>query len=275
MYDFYFGSKEEIFKNEKDYLLTVKRMMPRWCNSIPDSEFLAIYDDLSSSEICNPNSNGVIVETGSGASTIVLSYFAFKYKKKIYTWDLNQNKLSYLRSIICDTHQRLFQTILHEHWIYIGYLSTSKDLGIPILGELNKKIDYGFFDSEHTAEVLRPEIELSLEHANNKAIFAFDDANYNYKYKNVSYVNVFRKKMGLPFIETTSDNIGDPFYILAEGTIKKKFPQATKISDSYKKSFKDDLFWKYFSNDRNIMGSLGMEKLDELEHRYDSYRIVF
>lgn len=275
MYDFYFGSKEEIFKNEKDYLLTVKRMMPRWCNSIPDSEFLAIYDDLSSSEICNPNSNGVIVETGSGASTIVLSYFAFKYKKKIYTWDLNQNKLSYLRSIICDTHQRLFQTILHEHWIYIGYLSTSKDLGIPILGELNKKIDFGFFDSEHTAEVLRPEIELSLEHANNKAIFAFDDANYNYKYKNVSYVNVFRKKMGLPFIETTSDNIGDPFYILAEGTIKKKFPQATKISDSYKKSFKDDLFWKYFSNDRNIMGSLGMEKLDELEHRYDSYRIVF
>lgn len=275
MYDFYFGSKEEIFKNEKDYLLTVKRMMPRWCNSIPDSEFLAIYDDLSSSEICNPNSNGVIVETGSGASTIVLSYFAFKYKKKIYTWDLNQNKLSYLRSIICDTHQRLFQTILHEHWIYIGYLSTSKDLGIPILGELNKKIDFGFFDSEHTAEVLRPEIELSLEHANNKAIFAFDDASYNYKYKNVSYVNVFRKKMGLPFIETTSDNIGDPFYILAEGTIKKKFPQATKISDSYKKSFKDDLFWKYFSNDRNIMGSLGMEKLDELEHRYDSYRIVF
>lgn len=97
---------------------------------------MAIYDDLSSSEICNPNSNGVIVETGSGASTIVLSYFAFKYKKKIYTWDLNQNKLSYLRSIICDTHQRLFQTILHEHWIYIGYLSTSKDLGIPILGEL-------------------------------------------------------------------------------------------------------------------------------------------
>ncbi|MCM1038205.1 MAG: hypothetical protein NC434_02700 [Ruminococcus sp.] len=49
MYDFILGDKETIIKNteeEKKFLLSVKRMLPRWCNSIPDSEFLAIYDVL-------------------------------------------------------------------------------------------------------------------------------------------------------------------------------------------------------------------------------------
>lgn len=50
MYDFILGDKATILKNaeeEKKFLLSVKRMLPRWCNSIPDSEFLAIYDILA------------------------------------------------------------------------------------------------------------------------------------------------------------------------------------------------------------------------------------
>ncbi|MBF0301355.1 MAG: class I SAM-dependent methyltransferase [Oligoflexia bacterium] len=274
MYDFYFGEKKQIFEDEKNYLLTVKRMMPRWCNSIPDSEFLALYDDLLNSNIVNSESKGVIVETGCGSSTIVLAYFAFKYAKKLYTWDLNQNKLAYIRSILLDTHQKVLATSLHNHWTYIGYLSTSKDLGISILQEKEEQIDFAFFDSEHTSEVLTQELELSLKLSRNEAVFALDDANYRYRYNNTAYINVFRKKLGLSPIEEAQDNIGPYFYELAEEMIKKTFPNSKKIKDTYKTTFKDDIFWNYFSNDRAIMNSLGMEKMKELEHRYDSFRIL-
>ncbi|XDD45053.1 class I SAM-dependent methyltransferase [Leptospira sp. WS39.C2] len=274
MYDFYFGEKEQIFEDEKNYLLTVKRMMPRWCNSIPDSEFLAIYDDLMSSNIVDSNSSGVIVETGCGASTIVLAYFAMKYGKKLYTWDTNQNKLAYIRNIICDTHQRTLNKRLHDNWIYIGYLSTSKELGIPMLSEKSETIDFGFFDSEHTSDVLIPELEFALKLANDKAIFALDDANYRYRHKNIAYVNVFRKKLGLAPVPEIPENLGDSYYVLAENIIKATYPNSNKISDTYKDNFKSDIFWDYFSNDRAIMNNLGMEKLQELEHRYDSFRIL-
>ena len=76
MYDFYFGEKEEIFRDEIKYLTSIKRMMPRWCNSIPDSEMAALYNDLANSNITSPENKGVIVETGCCASTVVLAYFA-------------------------------------------------------------------------------------------------------------------------------------------------------------------------------------------------------
>ena len=47
MYDFYFGTRGEIDSDPKKFLLTIKRMLPRWCNSIPDSEYLALYDVIS------------------------------------------------------------------------------------------------------------------------------------------------------------------------------------------------------------------------------------
>ena len=70
MFDFYFGTREEIAQDEKKFLLSVKRMLPRWVNSIPDSEYLAIYDSLES--LSTKSARPVIVETGAGASTIVL-----------------------------------------------------------------------------------------------------------------------------------------------------------------------------------------------------------
>lgn len=76
MYDFILKTRDELVNSEaeKDFLLSVKRMMPRWCNSIPDSEFLAIYDILNDNPLISP----FFVETGSGASTLVLSWFAVR-----------------------------------------------------------------------------------------------------------------------------------------------------------------------------------------------------
>jgi len=274
MYDFYFGEKNDVLKNELEFLISVKRMMPRWVNSIPDSEFIALYDDLNNSNIVKNDSSGVIVETGCGASTIILAYFAFKYNKKLYTWDLNQNKISYVKQIIVDTIEKLFNKTVYDHWIYIGYLSNSKELGIDILGEKGETIDFGFFDSEHTADTLLSEVNISLKYANDGAVFALDDANYNYKYQNTSYINIFRKKLALPPVVSPEDNLTEKFFELAEHTIFEKFPKSTKIDDSYKKNYQSDIFFQYFANDKNIMNNLGMEKLQELEHRYDAFKIV-
>lgn len=275
MYDFYFGEPQQVLENDKDFLLTVKRMMPRWCNSIPDSEFMAIYNDLAGSQIANPASSGVIIETGCGASTIVLAHFAFKFGKTLYTWDINQNKLSYIKSIIVDTIEKLFRRSVYEHWIPVPYVSTSQDLGLPILKELGKRVDFGFFDSEHTHAVLGPELDLALELVNDGAVIALDDANYNFKFKNTAYINVMRKKLGLGPVASDASNLGDSFCDMAHARIRQKFPASVKIDDTYKKDYKNDLFWQYFANDRNIMNNLEMEKLSQLEHRYDSFRIRF
>jgi hypothetical protein len=274
MYDFYFGTKEEILKDEIKFLLTVKRMMPRWCNSIPDSEFTALHNDLKNSPVADEKRSGIIVETGCGASTVVLAYHAFRYNKKLYTWDINQNKLSYIRSILVDTLEKLFARSIFDVWQYIPYLSTSQELGISIVRELGHTIDFAFFDSEHTSQVLLSEIDLVLKQANDGAVLALDDANYNYKYRNIAYINVFRKKMGLAAVACPPDNITDNFYVLAERSIKQIYPKSFKIADTYKSDYRTDIFWEYFSNDRQIMNNLDMEKMQELEHRYDSFKIV-
>lgn len=274
MYDFYFGTNDDILKDEVKFLLSIKRMMPRWCNSIPDSEFVALYNDLRSSPVTQTGSKGVIVETGSGASTVVLAYFAFRYQKKLFTWDINQNKLSYLRGILVDTLEKLFRTSIFDVWQYVPYLSTSEELGIPIVRELGHTVDFAFFDSEHTAQVLSEEIDLVLQQVNDGAILALDDANYNYRVRNIAYINVFRKKMGLGPKPGPPDNTTDKFFVLAEHAICKAFPKSVKIQDSYKADYQKDIFWEYFSHDRQIMNNLDMEKMQELEHRYDSFRII-
>ena len=44
MYNYVFGGDLE--KNPKEFLIFVKRLMPRWVNSIPDSECVAIFEML-------------------------------------------------------------------------------------------------------------------------------------------------------------------------------------------------------------------------------------
>ena len=69
MYDFWFGTHDEICADEEKYLLFVKRMLPRWSNSIPDSEYLAIHHALSTLDL--GGRCPVVVETGVGAHDCV------------------------------------------------------------------------------------------------------------------------------------------------------------------------------------------------------------
>lgn len=269
MYDFYFGEPDEILANEEKYLLFIKRMLPRWVNGIPDSEYLAIFDILKKIDL--ESKPPVLVETGSGASSIVMFYFAVKYNGKLYTWDINGSKGSFLRSIANDTICKSFSVALHKHWDFIAYSSTNEHLGIKILKELNQKIDFCFIDSYHTLDNVLSELELIVSNMNYQAFVAIDDGSYTNKSENYSYINMFRKKLGLEPVLEPPGNKCKEYYIEVERFLRKHFTNVEKIKDSYKQTYQDDLFFSYYQIDKNVMNKMGMEKLEKLEHRFDSW----
>ncbi|MCX5796530.1 MAG: class I SAM-dependent methyltransferase [Elusimicrobia bacterium] len=270
MFDFYFGTQEEILKDEPRFLLGVKRMLPRWVNSIPDSEFLAIYDIL---ERFVSKDRPVLIETGAGASSLVMLYFAFKHGGRLYSWDFVGPKGAFLRGVAVDCFGPLFHTSLQDHWRFIAGSSHSPDVGIPILGELGEKVDFGFFDSEHTWDVLRGELERAEPFLKDGAVVALDDANYDFAHANTAYANMIRRKLGLPPVPEPSDNRVRPFYQEAEGFLKRHWSGVEPIQDAYKPNCRNDMFFSYYRTDREVMNAAGMEKLDALEHRFDAWKV--
>lgn len=271
MYDFYFGTNDEIAKNEKGFLLFIKRMLPRWSNSIPDSEYLAIHDSLEL--LVLDDKKPVLVETGVGASTIVLLNYAMKHDGQLFSWDINGSKGAFLRSVITDTLVAYHGKNIFDHWKFIAYSSLSEYLGIKILYEMIDGIHFSFQDSEHTLDTLLGEMEPLNGLLYENSIVAIDDANYAYRHVNVAYINVFRKKLQLPPITPPPDNICELHYIEIEKYLKSNWRNVEHLRDTYKEHYRNDLFWSYYSADREAMAKEGMEKLSALEHRYDSWQL--
>jgi len=271
MFDFYFGTREEIERDPAHYLVTIKRMLPRWCNSIPDSEYLALHDLLAGSDLPR---HPVFMETGSGASTIVLAYWALATGGELFTWDIDGAKLASLRSVLSDTLMRHFtDKNLFAHWRYTAFSSTSDHAGIPILSELGKEVSLCFFDSEHTRDTLMREVKGACDVIGDGGIVAIDDGNYAYIHENTAYVNVVRKKQGLPPVPEETANLGRPFWVEVGEYLQERFPRVEYIDDSYKKNYRSDIFWSYFRSDRETMAGLAMEKTDQLDHRFDAWRV--
>jgi predicted O-methyltransferase YrrM len=271
MYDFYFGTKEEIIDQEDKYLIFVKHMLPRWCNSIPDSEYLAIHTAIKSLDL--NSKKPVFVETGAGASTIALLYHAMQTDGVLYSWDINGPKGAFLRSVFADTLSLHLGKNIFDHWKFVAYSSLSDQLGLDILGELGLAVDFCFLDSEHTKEVLLGETKRVCRYLREGAILAIDDANYDYVHTNTAYINMQRKKLGLKPIGDISGNQCDPFYVEVERFLATKWEKVQHLDDSYKKEFKKDIFWSYYGADREVMGKEGMEKLGNLDHRFDSWQV--
>jgi len=269
MYDFYFGTNKEISLDTEKYLLSIKRMMPKWMNSIPDSEFIAL------GRIANQikSKNAVLVETGCGASTLMLIFHAMKNNGLLYTWEINQEKTSLIRSICNETIARYFNRNVNDHWISINYMSTSKYGGLSVLKELNKKIDIFFHDSEHVLDVIFQELDMIKDIMKKNSFICIDDANYSFKYLNTAYLNMVRKKLNLKPISNPKDNKSDLFYNEVKNYLIKNFKKVDKIKDFYKKNYKKDIYFNYFSNEFNLKANLKMENQKELSHRFDCWKI--
>jgi len=272
MFDFYLGAKEDIQRDEAGYLLSVKRMLPRWCNGIPDSEYLALYDLISANLTGKPMN---FIETGVGASTIMLYHFAAKTGGRVFSWDTNALKASYLRGVITETLNRYHRANLDDTWTFVGFDSISPHLGLPILQEFKTKIDFTFFDSEHTSQRLLTELKMAIPSLADNAIVAIDDGNYDYVYANTAFINIQRKKLGLATLDEGSlkDNKGPCFWQAVEGSLKENFNTVEHVEDTYKTRFREDLFFAYFKNEKSVIATVGMEKMDNLSHRFDAWRV--
>jgi hypothetical protein len=270
VYDFYLGDKDEIMKDEEGYLLSIKRMLPRWINSIPDSEFVAIHRLLS--KHCEKK-DVVLCETGVGASTIVLLYHAMKNNGVLFSWDIANPKGAELRGVLTDTLSLFYEKSLWNYWKFIAYDSLSPYLGIPILKEFDKKVDFVFCDSEHTWKTLKNELLLFSEVLIPGAIVSIDDANLSKKDYNSSYINMIRKKIGLTPIRAVPDNECRFFGMESQDLLNQLFSNVQRLKTSYNDEYKDDIYFSYYSKDRKQADKMGMENINELQNRFMAWKV--
>lgn len=274
MYDFYFGTNKQIAKDEQKFLISIKRMMPRWVNSLPDSEFLALAEILDEKgKSLDPNQKLVFVETGAGASTLVFAFYAMKYNGIAYSWDYNGEKGSLIRTVCNETMCNYFNTHINDHWKLIGHSSLSDHLGLPILNEFVDHVDVFFHDSEHTWNTVKAEIDAIDHLLIDGSIVALDDANQNFIHTNLAYINTFRRKLGLNKIRNIEDNNCQPFYVKTEELLKSRWKKVIQIDDSYKKNYNKDPYFSYYDSEFEIKSELGTERSNLLEHRFDSWKI--
>ena len=272
MYDFNFEKKQNIKKNPEDFLIFVKRLLPRWANGIPDSECIAIFKVL---KLLNQKNKKqlTLLETGSGASTLAMFLYCALFSGKMYSWDTNASKGSFLRSVISESIGRILSVDVNKIWTFIPFNSVDPHIGIRVLKELNKKADFCFFDSWHTLNHVMFELKEFETVASSKFVLAFDDAYYTKKHSNYSYINMLRSKLSLKKIGEPGNNVSKPFYIEIEKYLHTKYKKVSKIKDYYKHNYKKDIFFKYFSGDRKFMNKMGMEEKNKLMHRFDAFII--
>ena len=269
MDDFHFGSKREIEENQEEFLIFVKRLLPRWINGIPDSECLAIYRALKQIKSDRP----ILIETGWGASTLAMFLYTALFNGKMFSWDTNGSKGFFLKSVISEAICKPLKVDIHNIWSFIGFDSTSKHVGIPVLSELNNKVDFGFFDSWHTLDHLMKEINCFELVVKDEFIVALDDAYYTKKSENFSYLNMIRAKLGLDSVKELESNRCEPFYLEVEKYLCDKYSHVKKIDDSYKIDYEKDIFFDYYKTDRESMGKHGMEIKEKLDHRFDAWSV--
>jgi hypothetical protein len=274
MYDFYFGSPDEIARDEIKFLISIKRMMPRWINSIPDTEFIALaklYDEQGSR--LPPGGRLVLVETGAGASTLVSAFYALKYDGLAFSWDYNGEKGSHIRTVCNETMANYFHKHVDEHWKLVAHDSLSPYLGLAVLSDLVDHVDVFFHDSEHVWQTVRGELEAVTPLLRDGAIVALDDANQDFLHTNIAYINTFRKKLGLAPVPRAEGNLSEPFYIETERFLQQCWHQVEYLPDLYKQSFRTDPYFAYYDSELEIKASLGTERMERLEHRFDSWRV--
>lgn len=275
MYDFFLGSRQEIAENETKFLIAVKRMTPRWINSVPDTEFLslaALLDEQGRAATATGR-RFVVAETGVGASTLACAYYALKYDGLALTWDYNGEKGSLIRSVCTETMGNVFAKHVDTHWKLIAHGSLSPHLGLPILRDLVDHVDLFFHDSEHTWNTVLGELEAVNPLLVEGAVVALDDANQDYLHTNLAYINTFRRKLGLQPVPRQQGNTSLPFYKGTERFLQTNWGEVAYLPDLYKQNVRNDPYFAYYDAEFDIKVELGTERVEKLEHRFDSWRV--
>lgn len=257
MYNYIFQGNAK--KNPNDFLIFVKRLMPRWVNCIPDSECIAIFEILKKLR-AKKRKNLIMVETGCGASTIAMLVHSCIYGGKVFSWDINQSRGSFLRGLFSESIGSHFEKDINNYWTFIGFDSVDLNIGIPVLKEMKLKADFGFFDSLHTTDHVKKELKAFLEISSNNFVVAFDDAYFNKKHTNEGYINMMRLKLKLKKMINFKNNISKEIWEEAFLILKNKFRKVKRIKSSFEKNVKKDPYFNYFETDRKFTLKIDMEE---------------
>jgi hypothetical protein len=276
MFDFMLGSKEDIQNHEKDFLVAVKRMLPRWLNSIPDSEFISICDlaDSQGKKFSNTEKM-TFVETGVGASTLALAWYSAKYNLHTHTWDTSSAKAAAIRQVLSEVFSEHLGSV-NSYWTLVPWMSTSEHLGITALGKQGYECCLSFHDSEHTWSNVSGELQALTPLLVDGSVVALDDANLKWTETNFGLVNTHRKKLGWPLIQLEHlkpEPKGEIHWKLAKELLEQNFESVEMLDDFYKSNFEDDPYFGWYSTEFIEKVKLGTEVRDELKHRFDSFKV--
>lgn len=275
MFDFYFSGPPKTLEEEIRYLVAVKRNLPRWCNSLPDAEFIAICELLytlgkRAEEIKRPF---VLVETGVGASSLALAYYAIKHQGIAYSWDINTEKGSVMRTACTETMCTIIDRNINRHWKLIGYDTLSPYAGLTILQELTDHVDFTLHDSQHVWEILQGELSIVHRLLKDGSVVAIDDAYYNFRHTDTAYINLVRKKLDLSPIPQLAGNQSRPFFEEVEQFLKGRFGVVRSLSEGYKARCRSDISISYFGGELEARSSLGMQQVNNLEDRFACWTV--
>lgn len=256
MYNFYYGPRNDIESNPEAFLIFLKHLMPRWSNGIPDAQALGIY---RATQLVAAD-KGVLIETGSGASTLALVLGAIHSNSRVITWDTNPSKGSFLRSVLTEGIGLALDVDINRYWTFVGLSSLDPGGGISLVGEMGHKIKFGFFDSWHTLEHLSAEVRACLaEAASERAVIAIDDAYYVNAGANYAYVNLVRRRLNLPSIDEPLHNKGLRFDTAISNLLNDAYVDVKPLQLIPSGGVESDMHSLYYSIDRRVFSSVGME----------------
>ncbi len=275
MYDFSLGTPEEIRKDELRYLVSVKRMLPRWVNSLPDSEFIALclLLDEQGNLRQSRGEEFVVVETGTGCSSLALAFYAAKYGGTALSWDMNGAKGSEIRRVLTESISAYFGLHPSKHWKLVASDSLCPYLGLPILLEIAGQPSLSFHDSEHTWATLGQGLRIIAPMMMSESMIALDDANLKWDSVNEGYVNTFRQKLGLPEISLPASNQQEAFHIRCDAYLNEQFADVARVADYYKENYTNDAYFAYYDAEFDIKVALGTEQSEALDHRFDAWTV--
>ena len=246
MFDYIYDNKKNILNNPEKFIIFVKRLLPKYTNSLPDSAAISLFREVKKLK----GANNLIIETGVGASTIVLFVASYIYNKKLFTFDINPDKISLIRQVINDAICRPLKANIFDYWTYVPSNSLDKYTGIPALKEFKKKPQFAFLDSCHSLEHLKKEVIEFTKIASKEFILGIDDGNHeNNRSFSLGYTNMIRYKMGLKKISNPKQNTSHSFNVEINNLLKKNFKSVKKLETFFQKNYQKDLWFNYFGAD--------------------------
>ncbi len=246
MYNYIFGSKKDILKQPENFLIFVKRLLPKYANSLPDSGVITLFEMVK--KLGKKKSS--LVETGVGTSTIALFLSSYIYNKKLYSFDHNPDKISLLKTVINEAICGPLNIKLSDFWVPIPSNSIDKYTGINCLSEFKENFQFGFFDSAHSLNFLLNEISCFYKIANKNFILGIDDGEkINNKNFHFDFVNMIRTKIKLNKIKNPRINECDYFYKEVYNFLNLNSKKVSKLDTFFAKNLENDLYFNFFGND--------------------------